>query len=141
MMLAAKKRSERIIGLIGLAAAVDFGKDLYKNLTKKNKMELKDKGYTNYGESGFKYKLTKHFFIEAKKNNILEKNFKFKKPFILLHGLKDDVVSSKMPKKIMNKTSGKHVQILYLKSSDHRLSTKNDLVIIKNSINNIINLI
>ena len=40
MTLTAKARPGRIIGLIGLAAAVDFGKNFYNNLNKKNKNEI-----------------------------------------------------------------------------------------------------
>ena len=43
-----------------------------------------------------------------------------------------------MPKKIMNNTSGNNVQIIYLKSSDHRLSKPEDLITINNAIDNIL---
>jgi len=74
---------------------------------------------------------------EAKKNNILNKPFKFNKPIILIHGLKDDVVSHKMPQKIMNNTTSKNVQVHYLKSSDHRLSSEEDLRSITKAIDTI----
>jgi alpha-beta hydrolase superfamily lysophospholipase len=53
MMLAAKARPKRIKGMIGLAAAPDFGKDLYNNLNKKNKREITSKGITKYTSYGF----------------------------------------------------------------------------------------
>ena len=134
MILAAKKRPGKIFGLIGLAAAVDFETNLYKNLSNLNKIELKRKGVTRYNSFGFSYFLTKKFFIDAKKNNILKKKFKFNKPMILIHGMKDNVVDNSMPIKIMNSTTSKNIQIKYLKSSDHRLSEKNDLIEINNSI-------
>ena len=37
MILAAKSRSKKIVGLIGLATAPDFGKALFENLNTKNK--------------------------------------------------------------------------------------------------------
>ena len=46
MMLAAKARPQRIKGLIGLAAAPDFGKDLFNSLNKKNRKEISTKGIT-----------------------------------------------------------------------------------------------
>ena len=67
MMLAAKARPKKVVGLIGLAAAVDFGNDLYNNLTLKNKKEIKKKGHTKYNSFGFSYTLTKKFVLEAKK--------------------------------------------------------------------------
>ena len=88
MCLAAKARPKRIAGLIGLAAATDFGNNLYNDLSVKNKKELKIKGFTKYTSYEFSYTLTKKFFIDAKKNNILQKPFKFNKPIILIHGMK-----------------------------------------------------
>tara|TARA_B100000686_G_C16719547_1_gene934079 strand:- start:684 stop:1418 length:735 start_codon:yes stop_codon:yes gene_type:complete len=137
MILAAKSRPKRIFGLIGLAAAIDFGKDLFNDLNRKNQNEIKLKGATKYNSNGFSYTLTKKFFIEAKKNNILNKSFNYSKPMILVHGIKDKVVNSDMPKKIMKLVKGNNVQIVYLKSSDHRLSKTNDLKVINNTIDNI----
>ena len=138
MILAAKSRPRRIAGLIGLATAVDFGAELYRKLSVKNKKEIKEKGITKYFSYGFSYFIKENFFIDCKKNNILKKKFRFSKPIILIHGLKDTVVKSNIPEKIMKITSSKDIQIIYLKSSDHRLSKFNDTLLIHNSINNII---
>ena len=140
MMLAAKARAQRIKGLIGLAAAPDFGKDLYAVLNKKNKKEINTKGITKYCSYGFSYYLTKKFFIEAEKNRVLKKPFRFNKPLILIHGLKDKAVKEDVPKKILKKITGKNVNIIYLKDSDHRLSSYTDLKMIKQSIEYIIHL-
>ena len=134
MMLAAKARPQRIKGLIGLAAAPDFGKDLYNALNKKNKKEISTKGITKYTSNGFSYNLTKKFFIEAEKNRVLKKPIRFTKPIVLMHGLKDNVVKEDVPKKILKKVTGKNVNIIYLKESDHRLSTETDLKMITQSI-------
>ena len=135
MMLAAKARPQRIKGMIGLAAAPDFGKDLYNNLNKKNKREITSKGITKYTSYGFSYYLTKKFFIEAEKNRILKKSLYFTKPLVLIHGLKDNVVKEDVPRKILKKITGKNVNIIYLKESDHRLSSDTDLKVITHSIN------
>ena len=139
MMLAAKARPQRIAGMIGLAAAPDFGKDLYKALNKKNKREITSKGITKYTSYGFSYYLTKKFFIEAEKNRVLKKPLYFTKPLVLIHGLKDNVVKEDVPRKILKKITGKNVNIIYLKESDHRLSSESDLKIIKQSIDYIKN--
>ena len=134
MMLAAKARQQRIKGMIGLAEAPDFGKDLYNNLNKKNKREITSKGITKYTSYGFSYYLTKKFFIEAEKNRILKKSLYFTKPLVIIHGLKDNVVKEDVPRKILKKITGKNVNIIYLKESDHRLSSDTDLKVIINSI-------
>ena len=50
-------------------------------------------------------------------------------------------MSPKITQKIVKQISSKKVQIRYLKNSDHRLSSKNDLKIIRNAIDNILDLI
>jgi len=134
MMLAARARPSRIKGMIGLAAAPDFGENLYNNLTIKNKKEIKNKGITKYSSFGFSYFIRKNFFIDARKNKFLNKPYRYKKPLILIHGLKDNVVSSKVPKKILNKVTSKKIQIILLKNSDHRLSSKQDLQTLMSAI-------
>jgi len=134
MMLAAKARPKKIKGMIGLAAAPDFGKELYSSLNKKNKKEINSKGITKYSSSGFSYYLTKKFFIEAEKKRILNKSFRYNKPLVLIHGLKDTVVKEEVPRKIMKKVTCKNVNIIYLKESDHRLSSESDLKMITQSI-------
>ena len=141
MILVAKARPKKIAGLIGLSAAADFGYSLHKSLSLKNKNEIKNRGFTRCSSREFSYILTKKFFINAKKNNILGKPFRFKKPFILIHGIKDKVVSVAMPKKIMGITACNDVQIHFLKSSNHRLSSKKDLLTINNAINSILSAI
>ena len=137
MLLAAKSKKRKISALIGLAAAADFGKDLFNSLSIKNKQDIKTKGITKYTYKGFAYYLTKEFFIHCTKNKILNKKINFKKPVILIHGNKDNIVKDTMPIKIMKKLSSKNVQIKFLKSSDHSLSSSADLINIKNSLDNI----
>ena len=141
MLLAAKSKKRKISALIGLAAAADFGKDLFNSLSIKNKQDIKTKGITKYTYKGFAYYLTKEFFIHCTKNKILNKKINFKKPVILIHGNKDNIVKDTMPIKIMKKLSSKNVQIKFLKSSDHSLSSSDDLKNIKNSLDNIRELI
>ena len=137
MMLAAKARQKKVCGLLGLAAATDFGKSMYSGLSIKSKKEIKIKGFTRIKGYDFSYILTNNFFIDAKKNNILNKPFRFNKPFILIHGIRDGVVNYNMPQKIMNKTTSKNVQVHYLKSSNHRLSSEEDLRCITKAIDTI----
>ena len=141
MLLAAKSKKTKISALIGLASAADFGKDLFNSLSIKNRQDIKTKGITKYTYKGFAYYLTKEFFIHCTKNKILNKKINFKKPVILIHGNKDNIVKYTMPIKIMKKLSSKNVQIKFLKSSDHSLSSSDDLINIKNSLDNIRELI
>jgi len=127
MMLVARARPTRIKGMIGLAAAPDFGDNLYNNLSTKNKREIKKKGIIKYSSFGFSYFIRKNFFTDARKNKVLNKPYRYKKMLILIQGLKDNVLSSEVSKKILKKVTSKKIQIILLKNSDHRLSSKNDM--------------
>ena len=141
MMLVARERKSRVAGLIGLAPAPDFTKYLFAELPKKIQNEINKNGISKVRKWKYNYTFTKKFFQEGKKNFILNKKFLFNKTLILIHGLKDKDVSPEITKKIAKKITSKKVQIRYLKNSDHRLSSKNDLKTIHNAIDNILDLI
>jgi len=136
MMLAARTRPKRIFGLIGIAAAPDFTKELYKNLSlihkkqiaKKGKAEIKSKEYS------LKYVVTKKLINDGKKNFILQKKFRFNKPIILIHGMKDSVVSLKTPFNILKKSAGSNIQLKILKREGHRLSSHQGIKTILKSL-------
>ena len=138
MFLAAKARPKKITGLIGLAAAPDYIDEFYKKLPLKKKQEMKKRGIIKYSSYGFSYLIKKKYIVDGRKNKILNKEFKWNKPLILIQGLKDNVVTPDVPEKIVKKIKGKQIQIKLLKNSDHRLSDPFDLKIMNDSIQSII---
>ena len=138
MFLAAKARPKRITGLIGLAAAPDYIDDFYKKLSLKKKQEMKKRGVIKYSSYGFSYLIKKKYIDDGRKNKILNKEFKWNKPLILIQGLKDNIVTPDVPEKIVKKIKGNQIQIKLLKNSDHRLSDLFDLKIINESIESVI---
>ena len=137
MFLAARERYNKIAGLIGLAAAPDYVDDLYTKLSKSKKIEILKKGIIKYNSNSFTYLIRKKFFIDARKNKILNKKFKWNKPLILIHGLKDNVVSKTIPELILKKISGNFVKLIFLKNSDHSLSNNYDIKVITEAIGSI----
>ena len=138
MFLAAKARSSRVAGMIGLAAAPDYIEGFYNDLSNKKKEELNKKGFIKYSSYGFSYIVKKKYIIDGRKNKILKKEFKWNKPLILIQGLKDNVVNPYIPEKIAKKVKGNQIQIKLLKNSDHRLSEPFDLKVINESITSVI---
>ena len=139
MFLGAKARSKRVIGMVGLAAAPDYIDEFYKNLPLKKKQEMNKKGFIKYSSYNFSYLIKKKYIVEGKKNKILNKEFKWNKPLILIQGLKDNIVTPDVPEKIIKKVKGNQIQIKLLKNSDHRLSESFDLKVINESLESIIN--
>ena len=138
MFLAAKARPARIAGLVGLAAAPDYIDDFYKKLPLKKKQHMNKNGIIKYSSYGFSYLIKKKYIIDGRRNKILNKEFRWNKPLILIQGLKDKVVTPDVPEKIVKKVKGNQIQIKLLKNSDHRLSERFDLKIINESIQSII---
>ena len=138
MFLAAKARPKRVTAMVGLAAAPDYIDEFYKNLPLKKKKEMNKKGFIKYSSYGFSYLIKKKYIVEGRKNKILNKEFKWNKPLILIQGLKDNIVHQDVPKRIVNKIKGNQVQIKLLKNSDHRLSESFDLKVINESLESII---
>ena len=139
MILAAKSRKSKIAGLIGLAPAPDATIYLMDELPRKVRNEIQKKGSSKFNK--WNIILTKKFFQDGNKNLVLKNNLSFDKPVILIHGFQDKDVSPEISQKILKKISSNEVQIRYLKNSGHRLSSKNDLRIICNAIDNILDLI
>ena len=138
MFLAAKARPSRVTGMVGLAAAPDYIDDFYNNLPVKKKKELNNKGFIKYSSYGFSYLVKKKYILNGRENKILNKEFKWKKPLILIQGLKDNVVKPNVPEKIVKKVKGNQIQIKLIKNSDHRLSEPFDLKVINESIDFVI---
>ncbi len=138
MFLASKSRISRVVGMVGLAAAPDYIDGFYKDLPVKKKQEMNKRGFIRYSSYGFSYIVKKKYIVDGRKNKILNKEFKWKKPLILIQGLKDNVVKPNVPEKIVKKVKGNQIQIKLLKNSDHRLSEPFDLKVINESIDSII---
>ncbi len=134
MMLAAKLRKSRICGLIGIAAAPDFTKDLYKSLSKKNILNLKKNKFIRVRKWDHTYIWTQKLFTDGNKNLVLNKKLNFKKPIILLHGLRDDVVPINVPQRILKIIPSNNIELRLIKNGDHSLSKKSDLKKLVNSI-------
>ena len=99
---------------------------------------MNKKGIIKYSSYGFSYFIKKKYIDDGKKNKILNKEFKWNKPLILIQGLKDNVVTPDIPEKIVKRIKGNQMQIKLLKNSDHRLSEPFDLKIINESIDSVI---
>jgi pimeloyl-ACP methyl ester carboxylesterase len=131
MLLVALKRTERIAGLVGIAAAPDFTEDLmWKELSDTQRKEIVANGYVdlpNCYDDQEPYRIT-HKLIEDGKNHLLLKEpIPLDMPIRLIQGVKDDDVPWSTAGLIMEKVSSDDVEVTYVKSGDHRLSEDHDL--------------
>ena len=131
---------KRIKGLIGIAAAPDFTKELIwkkLNIVEKNKIR-NDKIYKLKNSYNNFYPITKKFIFDAKKFLVLNKKIKCNFPVELLHGLKDSSVPWFYSIKLTKTLISKKLNLTIINDGDHSLSRAKDLKKLDLAIKNII---
>jgi pimeloyl-ACP methyl ester carboxylesterase len=131
---------KRIKGLIGIAAAPDFTRELIwkklntveKNEIRKNKIYKLKSSYNNF------YPITKKFIFDAKKLLVLNKKIKCNFPVELLHGLKDSSVPWFYSIRLIKTLISKKLNLTIINDGDHSLSRAKDLKKLDLAIKNII---
>ena len=131
---------KRIKGVIGIAAAPDFTRELIwkklntveKNEIRKNKIYKLKSSYNNF------YPITKKFIFDAKKLLVLNKKIKCNFPVELLHGLKDSSVPWFYSIRLIKTLISKKLNLTIINDGDHSLSRAKDLKKLDLAIKNII---
>ena len=139
-LLVTIKFKSKIKGIIGIATAPDFTKKLIKKLSaKEKKIYLKNKFIhvsSKYSES--KYTFTSAFIEDAKKNYILKNQTYLPSRLSLLYGTADNSVTLNDQIKILNYFKFKETKLIISKESDHRMSSKKDLVLLQRELEQMI---
>ena len=131
---------KRIKGVIGIAAAPDFTKELIwkkLNIVEKNKIR-KDKIYKLKSSYNNFYPITKKFIFDAKKLLVLNKKIKCNFPVELLHGINDSSVSWFYSIRLIKTLISKKLNLTIINDGDHSLSRAKDLKKLDLAIKNII---
>ncbi len=130
MLRTALARSNRIAGLIGLAAGPDFTEDLmWADFTDAERATLQNKGVVNV-QSDYDprpYPISRGLIEDGRQNLVLRGPIAIDCPVRLLHGQNDTGVPWETSLKIAEKISGPDVEVLLIKDGDHRLSRPQDL--------------
>ena len=127
-LLAAINRPERIIGLLGLAAAPDFTKDYEDFATEEQKNTLEHDGKLLFEKEGFSYVITKQLLESGRQNLLLDKSIiPIDCPAVFIQGMEDTSVYWPKVLKIAEKIRSRHVMVKLLKNSTHRLNDDADI--------------
>jgi pimeloyl-ACP methyl ester carboxylesterase len=129
MMLMARQRPERVVGLVGIAAAPDFTEDMKANMTPETKEALDRDGVwlepSEYSDepTPFTLKLLK----DGAQNLILSGPLPIGCPVRLIHGMRDPDVPWQKTLKIAEQLDSENVEIVLTKDGEHRLSGPEDI--------------
>ncbi len=129
MLLVALARPERVVGLVGIAAAPDFTS---WGFTEDQKLQILREGRLEepspYGEQP--YVTTRCFWESAEALRLMFAPLQLDCPVRLLHGQADTDVPWEWSLEILKKLRSADVQLHLVKDGDHRLSRESDLALL-----------
>lgn len=128
-LLVARARPERIVGLVGVAAAPDFTD---WGFTPEQKMTLLSEGRLEksspYGDAPMV--TTRAFWQSGEANRLMFGPIPVSVPVQLIHGTHDAEVPNARAIRLMELLTGEDVSLTLLKDGDHRLSREQDIAAI-----------
>ncbi len=130
MLLAALARPERVAGLVGVAPAPDFTRELmWDGYTDEIRETLKRDGvYLEPSEySDEPYAISLELIEEGDNHMILKDGIDLRCPVRLLHGMQDPDVPWRHSLKLVEALASDDVTLSLNKSGDHRLSESGDI--------------
>ena len=140
MLLAASARPDRVVGLVGIAAAPDFTgwgfSDQQKRTLLRDGRLVEPSPYDEQPAV-----TTRAFWESGEALHVLDAEIGVDCPVRLLHGLCDSDVPWKHSLAIMEKVRSSDVQTILVKDGDHRLSRESDLALMIATVESLMELL
>ncbi|KAM5335227.1 palmitoyl-protein thioesterase ABHD10, mitochondrial isoform 2-T2 [Glossophaga mutica] len=141
MLHAAIARPQKVVALIGVAAAVDGLVTKFNQLPVEVKKEIEMKGVwsmpSKYNKDGV-YHIQYSFIKEAEHHCLLHSPIPVNCPLRLLHGMKDDAVPWHTSLQVADRVVSTDVDVILRKHSDHRMKEKADIQLLVYTIDDLI---
>ncbi|XP_054433289.1 palmitoyl-protein thioesterase ABHD10, mitochondrial isoform X1 [Pteronotus mesoamericanus] len=141
MLHAAIARPQKVVALIGVAAAVDGLVTKFNQLPVEVKKEIEMKGVwsmpSKYSEDGA-YRIQYSCIKEAEHHCLLHSPIPVNCPIRLLHGMKDDIVPWHTSIQVADRVVSTDVDVILRKHSDHRMKEKADIQLLVYTIDDLI---
>ena len=137
MLLVARLRPERVVGMVGIAPAPDFTD---WGFTTDEKMHLLQNGKLErpnpYGPEPTVY--TRPFWSSGEANRLMSGEIATDVPIRLLHGMRDTEVPWHRTGRLAELIRSADVQCWLVKDGDHRLSRETDLALLVRAVEEVI---
>jgi pimeloyl-ACP methyl ester carboxylesterase len=135
-LLVARARPERVVGLVGIAAAPDFTEVLmWQAMSFEQRATLMSHGVlyvpSQYGDP---YPITRALVEDGRNHLLLHEPITLDCPIRLLHGQCDPDVPWEFALQIADQVSSRDVRVILVKDGDHRLSRPQDLALLRQTI-------
>ena len=141
-LLTALKLKGKVQGILNIAGAPDFTEDLiFAEFTEDDKKQIKEKGEVTVYRGECEYCISNDFIEDGRNNLLLRDNISIDCPVVLLHGMQDEVVPIETSMTVMEKLSSEKVKAIVKKNSDHRMSSEEDLQVLKKEIQELVTIL
>lgn len=132
---AALLRKDRVKGLILLAPAPDFTRDIWHTFDADTQKIIQTTGVLHVPSAyGAPYPLTLKLFEDGEKHILLDQPIALDCPVTLIHGQADPDVPWQKSLTIKEKLLSKNVDLHFIPDGDHRLSRPEDLALIAQAL-------
>lgn len=141
MLHVALALKQRVIGLLGIAAAPDFPiRLMWEQLTDPQRHLLITQGTLSIPSdySAEPYVIRHAFIEESRQHMLLDGSIDIRCPVHLLHGMQDKDVPWKMSTQLAKTLTSDEVEITLLKSGDHRLSSPQQIATLLRNLDRMI---
>ena len=139
-LLLAKKRPERVIGLVTIAAAPDFTEDsMWAGFDEAQRAALAtDKRIQIPSDYGDPYTITERLIEDGRAHLVLRDPLNLPFPTRFLQGTEDKDVSQSVALKLLEHATGPNIRLVLLKGADHRFSEPDALQLIFDAVENVL---
>lgn len=134
-LLMAQELPDRVKGLVGIAAAPDFTKDMEDGLTNEQKTVMQRDGIVRVPNhySDEPYAITQALITDGPQHFVLNKPLTIRIPVRLVQGMRDEDVPWQTAfriKNAFNEGGNQDVEVLLVEEGNHRLSRPEDMALI-----------
>jgi pimeloyl-ACP methyl ester carboxylesterase len=139
-LLVARSLQDRIVGLVGIAAAPDFTAAMEAAFTDADRAALAERGVIERPSdyAPVPYTFTRRLFDDGRRNLVLAAPLDLPFPVRLLQGTADADVEPAVALSLLNHATGPDIRLTLVKDADHRFSTPSCLALIEASIEDIL---
>lgn len=135
-LLIALRRVDRVVGLVGIAAAPDFTESLiWAGLSAEERASLMATGRrvvpSQYGDP---YVITRGLIEDGRRHLLLGGAIPLPCPIRLLQGQRDEDVPWRTALAIAEQVTSEDVEVVLVKDGDHRLSRERDLALLVRTV-------
>ncbi len=130
------KRLERLKGVIGIAAAPDFTRDIESRMSHDERQEMAEKGRLEVPNeySDEPYIFTRALLEDGERNSLLDQSYDIDVPLILLQGKLDASVDWRKADRIESCFPQARTKVIMIDDGEHSLSREQDLELLRDAL-------